>query len=238
MVHGETHLVPSGTVGHSLAHSLEQSVTTPDTERPDADAFLDNDAPDDAVAQPAPAPVPDAFTGKAPELSLRRPTFANVWIWSAWLAGVVLATMEGPSVGSVGLIVIAVVGMFLVYSRSRPASTVRRLVIRLPVIREPEALRIGALAGIADATCARCESFDHEAGQRMLDANPMFRQAAGHLSPSQMQKTKAGAWNASNGFDERGQPKDTQPELLWSGLGVCKKQNKGVFAPQSCPRWS
>ena len=181
-------------------------------------------------------PEPDPFAGHSRALSLSRPTFANAWIWSAWLAGVALASMA-PSIWVLALLLPSALTAFLVYSRSRPASTVRRIIVRLPVIREPEVLRIGSLVGIADATCARCESFDHEAGQRMLDKNPMFRQAAGHLSPSQMQKSNKPAWSEANGFDARGQPKD-DGDLQWSQLGVCKKQGKGVFSPQSCPRWS
>lgn len=125
-----------------------------------------------------------------------------------------------------------------VYSRGRVASTTRRALVRLPVIGGPTAQRFAALAGAAEKTCERCEHFDHRAGQELMRAKVDFMRAASVLSPSQMMKTKDRPWDASSGFDERGQPLDTGREDRWDELGVCRRKKLGVFARHTCEDWS
>ena len=121
------------------------------------------------------------------------------------------------------------------------SGAVRGFLKRLPVLREPEAQRLAAVVGVASRTCARCDHFDREGGERLLRANPAFRMAAAHLTPSQMRRSNHGAWDAGNGFDAQGQPNDDGGPH-WEELGVCRSKTsevgqKGTFARSTCKAW-
>lgn len=123
------------------------------------------------------------------------------------------------------------------FSRGPTVTTIRKGLVRLPVLRELEVQRIGAIAGVAATTCSRCAAFDLPLGQHALKQNGDFQMAAAFLRPGQMQKTKGGAWSEDRGFDSRGQPVD-EGGADWSQLGGCKKKGILVFAPDSCEDWS
>lgn len=122
--------------------------------------------------------------------------------------------------------------------RTPIGSALRKALRKLPILREPEVQRVGALVGVVSPTCARCASFDLAAGQHVFQQQGDFRMAAAFLTPAQMEKTRGRPWSEQEGFDERGQPVDAGGGPSWSEMGACRRLGKLVFARQTCKEWS
>lgn len=210
---------------------VEPTVTTTDDIR-------DRETP----VAPATTSTPTPITDPSPRFGA---SFISLVIWVAFAASIVALALglSRPGGGIAPFLACAICAGLAgalhtaVFSKNRIVVTVRKASIRLPVLRDPDVQRVGALAGVAATTCARCSSFDLAVGQHALDQHGDFRMASRFLRPGQMMKTR-GAWDASRGFDDRGQPVDQSGGPAWDQLGGCGKTGKLVFAPHSCKDWS
>lgn len=121
--------------------------------------------------------------------------------------------------------------------------SIRGVLRRLPVLREPEVQRALALVGVASRTCERCEHFDHGRGQRdfVMSSSPTA-QAMRHLGPAQfvagaMGAAEKGELDPDDGFKPKVSESDPLRTLTWADAGLCMKHGALVFRPHTCEAW-
>jgi hypothetical protein len=100
--------------------------------------------------------------------------------------------------------------------------------------REVRTLLSNALNDAPESTCIKCNNWDFRRGQKELQANPSFMEAARWLTPNQM-----GQKNIVDGEgNSRPDPDSVRfPAIFdtWELFGLCKDANKLTNAVDTCP---